>query len=201
MNRKEKSPDQIRRETVPIKHNGLLYGFLGGALGAVVWFGGWGLLHMEQVRRYPDYCKHAFKAEVESIHLFGPARLQTVLSAEQLRYDLLRYGNADHQYDSDIVSHGWYPKGAAARSWVFYYGAVKPIYSDSPVLVFKWPFTLTLMTCLACLSWGLVSDYRYRSAIIAGIPLDGSIVATVDDYNKEIKGNGMKYAVKSWKDR
>ena len=55
----EKTPDQIRRETVPVKHSGLIYGFLGAVLGAAVWFGGWGLLHREQVKRYPEYCSAA----------------------------------------------------------------------------------------------------------------------------------------------
>jgi hypothetical protein len=68
-------------------------------------------------------------------------------------------------------------------------------------MVFKWPVTLTLFTFLTGLIWGLVADYRYRSSIIAGLPFDGSIVATVDEYNKEAKGDGMRYAVKPWKDR
>ena len=54
---------------------------------------------------------------------------------------------------------------------------------------------------LVAFVWGLVADFRYRSAIIAGIPFDGSIVAKVDEYNKEVKGDGMAYAVKPWKDR
>ena len=174
----EKTPDQIRRETVPVKHNGLIYGFLGGLAGAVVWFGGWSLLHQEQVRRYPEYCKHAIKASMSGASLFGPPRHEAGMSAEQLRYALLRYGNLDHHiYDAEIIRHGWYPKNASPKSWVFYYGAVKPIYSDPPALVFKWPLTLTLLTFLAAMIWGLVSDYRYRSAIIAGIPFEGSLVA------------------------
>jgi hypothetical protein len=32
-------------------------------------------------------------------------------------------------------------------------------------------------------------------------PFNGSVVATVDEYNKEVKGDGMRYAVKAWKDR
>jgi hypothetical protein len=48
---------------------------------------------------------------------------------------------------------------------------------------------------------GLVSDYRYRSAVIAGIPFEGSQVATVDEYNRHTKGDGMKYVVKPWRDR
>jgi hypothetical protein len=198
---KEKSPDRIRRETVPVKHHGLIYGFLGGALGAVVWFGGWGLLHQEQVRRYPAYCTHAIRASVGSLTLFGKSKRPAGLSADQLRYSLLRYGNIDHRFDAEIIQHGWYPKGASPKAWVFYYGAVQPVYTDSPALVFKWPLTLTLLTFLTALIWGLVSDYRYRSSVIAGVPLDGSIVATVDQYNEVVKGNGMKYAVKAWRDR
>jgi hypothetical protein len=198
---KEKTPDQIRRETVPVRHNGLIYGFLGGLLGAVVWFGGWSLLHQEQVRRYPEYCAHAIKAGMGGVTLFGPPKRETGLSAEQLRYELLRYGNERHRYDAEILRHGWYPREASPKSWVFYYGNVRPVYSDSPAMVFKWPLTLTLLTFLGALVWGLISDYRYRSSVIAGIPIDGSIVATVDQYNAETKGDGMRYAVKPWKDR
>jgi len=31
--------------------------------------------------------------------------------------------------------------------------------------------TLSLFTFLAALVWGLITDYSYRSSIIAGIPL------------------------------
>ena len=123
------------------------------------------------------------------------------MSAEQLRYALLRYGNEDHRYDAEIIRHGWYPKEASPTSWVFYNGNVKPIYSDSPAMVFKWPLTLTLLTFLGCLIWGLVADYRIARSSLPGIPFDGSVVATVDEYNKEVKGDGMQYAVKAWKDR
>jgi hypothetical protein len=197
----EKSPDQIRRETVPVKHNGLTYGFLGGTIGAVVWFVGWGVLHQDQVRRYPAYCTHAIKANMGNLSLFGSPKRDVGLSAEQLRYSLLRYGNLDHRFDAEIIRHGWYPKEASPKAWVFYYGAVEPVYTDSPARVFKWPLTLTLLTFLTALICGLISDYRYRSSVIAGLPLDGSIVATVDEYNQVVKGNGMKYAVKPWKDR
>jgi hypothetical protein len=198
----EKTPDQIRRDTVPVKHNGLIYGFLGGLLGAVVWFGGWGLLHLEQVRRYPEYCVHAIRSSVGELSLFGarPKR-EAGMSAEELRYALLRYGNVDHGFDAEIIRHGWYPREASPASWVYYNGAVKPIYSESPALVFRWPLTLTLLTFLTALIWGLVTDYRYRSSIIAGVPFDGSVVTTVDEYNQEVQGDGMKYAVKAWKDR
>jgi hypothetical protein len=197
----EKTPDQIRRETVPVKHNGLIYGFLGGLAGAVVWFGGWSLLHQEQVRRYPDYCKYAIGASMGGLSLFGPPKHEAGMSAEQLRYALLRYGNLNHIYDAEIIRHGWYPKNASPRAWVFYYGAIKPIYSEPPALVFKWPLTLTLLTFLVAMICGLVSDYRYRSAIIAGIPFEGSLVGTVDEYNRHTRGDGMKYVVKPWKDR
>ncbi len=196
-----KTPDRIRRETVPYRHNGLVYGFLGGLLGAMLWFGGWSLLHQEQVRRYPEYCTHAIKASRGGFSIFGPPRRQIGMSAEQVRYALLRFGNQGHQYDAEILRHGWYPKGSSPQAWVFYYGNVRPIYSESPAMVFKWPLTLTLLTTLGCLIWGLVADYKYRSSVIAGIPFDGSVVATVDKYNREIDGDGMTYTVKPWKDR
>jgi hypothetical protein len=198
---KEKTPDQIRRDTVPVKHNGLIYGFLGGLLGAVLWFGGWGLLHQKQVRRYPEYCASAIQSNVGSLSLFGKQKKAEGMSAAELRYTLLRFGNLDHSLDSAIIRHGWYPKKASPAPWVYENAVLKPVYSDSPALVFKWPFTLSLLTFLAALIWGLAADYRYRAAVIAGIPFDGSIVATVDEYNKETKGNGMRYAVTPWKDR
>jgi hypothetical protein len=198
---KEKTPEQIRRATVPVKHYGLIYGFLGGLAGAIVSFGGWGLLDQQQVRRYPEYCAHAVRSSLSDISLFGATRRHVGMNAEQLRYALLRYGNQDHRYDAEILRHGWYPKGANPRSWVFYYGAVKPVYSDSPALVFKRPLALTLLIFLAALVCGLVADYRYRSSIIAGLPFDGSIVTTIRKYNQEVKGDGMKYAVKEWRDR
>ena len=68
-------------------------------------------------------------------------------------------------------------------------------------MVFKWPLTLTLLGLIGSFVWGVVADYRYRSAIIAGVPFDGSIVATVDEYEKQVKGDGMAYAMKPWKDR
>lgn len=198
----ERTPDQIRRDMVPVKHNGLIYGLLGGLLGAVVWFAGWGVMHQEQVRRYPEYCAHYIRATVGELSLFGarPKR-KAGMSAEQLRYCLLRYGNADHRFDAEIIRHGWYPREASPATWVYYNGAVKPIYSDPPALVFKWPFTLTLLTILTALARGLVADYRYRSSIIVGVPFDGSIVTTVHEYNQEVRGDGMKYSVKPWKDR
>ena len=68
-------------------------------------------------------------------------------------------------------------------------------------MVFQFPLGLTLLICIGAFVYGLVADYRYRSAIIAGIPLDGSIVATVAEYEKEVKGDGMAYVVNAWKDR
>jgi hypothetical protein len=123
------------------------------------------------------------------------------MTNDQLRYNLLRFGNEDHRFDTEIIRRGWYPKGENGRVWVFYHGAVKRVYGDGATMVFKWPLTLTLFTFLGALIYGLVADYRYRSAIIAGVPFDGSIVTTVDEYNKEVKGDGMKYAVTQWKDR
>ena len=199
---KERTPDQIRRETVPVKHTGLVYGMVGGLVGAVVWFGGWGLLHPEQVRRYPDYCSHAIRANTSGLLLFGDkARRAEGMSAEELRYALLRYGNRDHRYDVEIIRHGWYPKGASPRPWVYDKGAVAAVYSDGAAMVFKWPLALTVFTSLASLLGGLVADYRYRCSIIAGLQFDGSVVATVDEYNRQVKGDGMRYAVKPWKDR
>jgi hypothetical protein len=68
-------------------------------------------------------------------------------------------------------------------------------------MVFKWPLSLTLLTLLGGAIWGLIADHRYRASIIAGLPFDGSVVTTVDEYNKEVKGDGIRYAVKAWKDR
>jgi hypothetical protein len=196
--RSQKTPDQIRRQTVPVKHSGLIYGFLGGLIGASLWFGGWALLHQDQVRRYPEFFTTYIKAESERFSLFGPPRSRAHgMSADRLRYALLRYGNTDHRFDAEIIRRGWYPKHVSPAPWVFENGAVAPVYSDSPVMVFKWPVTLSLFTFLAALIWGLVEDYRYRSSIIAGIPFDGSAVATVPDYNREVKGDGMKYRVRA----
>lgn len=199
----EKTPDQIRRETVPVKHTGLIYGLLGGLLGSCLWFGGWAALHREQVSRYPEYCRHAFRANTESMSLFAAKpKSQSGMSPEQLRYALLRYGNVDHRYDAEIVRHGWYPKGASPQSWVWYYGGVNSLYNGAdPISLFKWPFALTAFTFFAALTGGLVADYRYRASIITGLQFDGSIVATVDQYNKETKGEGMRYRVKPWADR
>jgi len=198
---KRKTPDQIRRETVPAKYYGLIFGFLGGLAGALIWFGGWGLLHKEQARRYPEYVRHAVRAEMEGLALFGSPKRRDGLSAEALRYLLLRYGNQDHRFDAEIIRHGWYPRGANPKMWVFSNGNVKPVYSDDPSLVFKWPLTLTAFTLLTCLVWGLVKDYRNRAAIISGVPFDGSLVSTVDEYNTEVQGDGMSYVVKPWRDR
>jgi hypothetical protein len=198
---KQKTPDQIRRATVPAKHYWLIYGLLGSFAGTALCFGGWGLTHIEQVTRYPQYCQVAFQSTVGSCSRFPAKRRKPGMSAAQLRYDLLRYGNEDHGYDAEIVQHGWYPRGESPAPWVYEHGAVKAIYSDGALLVWKWPVTLSLFTFLVSLVWGIVADYRYRSSIIAGVPLDGSLVATVDEYNAETRGDGMAYAVKSWKDR
>jgi hypothetical protein len=123
------------------------------------------------------------------------------MSVDELRYNLLRYGNQDHQYDGQIICHGWYPKGVNGRQWVQHRGAIEPLYSDSPLMIFKWPMTISLFGLLACAICGLTSDYRYRAKVISGIPFDGTIVATVDEYNREVKGEGMRYGVYPWKDR
>jgi hypothetical protein len=195
----EKTPDQIRRETVPVRHTGLIYGFLGGVVSSVVWFGSWGVLHQEQIIRYPEYCTHALRAYMGAHPLFGE-KPSPGMSAEQLRYALLRYGNLDHHYDAEIIRHGWYPKEASPRPWVHDNGAIPPVYSESPAMVFKWPFSLTSGTFFASLIWGMVADSRYRSSIIAGLQFDGSVVTTVEAYNREVKGDDMRYAVKPWKD-
>ena len=129
---KEKTPDQIRRETTPVRHTGLIYGFLGGLIGAVVWFGGWGLLHQEQVRRYPDYCTHAIRVQAPSTIASSAAEARAGMSAEQLRYALLRYGNLDHRlrcrdHPPRLVSQGSEPEAVGVRK-----RRRKPVYSDSP---------------------------------------------------------------------
>jgi len=196
----EKTPDQIRRETVPKKYYALTYGFLGGLLGAVLCFGGWGSFHQEQVKRYPDYAGYALRSEFAGFSLF-PTKRKPGMSDDQLRYALLRFGNQSHRYDAEILRRGWYPRGENGRAWVFYNGAVKPVYSDGAAMVFRWPLTLTLLICIGAFVWGAVEDYRYRSTIIAGVPFDGSILASASEYNKEVKGDGMAYAVRPWKDR
>jgi hypothetical protein len=188
----EKTPDQIRRETVPVKHTGLLYGLLGGVLGAAVWFGGWGLLHQEQVRRYPEYCAHAIRSRTAGLSLFGaPAKRERGMSTEQLRYELLRYGNEDHRYDAEIIRHGWYPREASPAPWVYDKGAVKAVHADSPALVFKWPLTLTLLTFLGALIAGLATDYRYRRSGLRSEASIGALVfiegeMTYCDYDRDV---------------
>ena len=196
----EKTPDQIRRETVPKKYYGVTYGLLGGLLGAALSFGVWGYFHQEQSRRYSDYLGYAVRSEMSGFSLF-PSKQKPGMSDDQLRYSLLRFGNESHRYDAEIIRRGWYPKGENGHAWVFYNGAVKAVYSDGAGMVFKWPLTLTLFSFMGCLIWGLVADQRYRSAVIAGIPFDGSVVATVGEYEKEVKGDGMAYVVNPWKDR
>jgi len=116
---KDKTPDQIRRETVPNKHYGFMFGFFGAIFGFVLWFGGWALLHVEQARRYPEYCAAALKAGAGGT-LFGtrPSQRTATMTSAQLRYALLRYGNLDHHYDEEIIRHGWYPRQASPSAWV-----------------------------------------------------------------------------------
>lgn len=198
---KQKTPDQIRRDTVPAKHYWLIYGLLGGALGTALWFGGWGFTHIEQLERYPLYCQVAWQSTLAKLSLFPAKNRPHGISAAQLRYNLLRFGNQDHTYDAEIIQHGWYPRGESPVPWVYQHGALKPVYADGALMVCKWPATLSLFTFLVALLWGMVADYRYRSTIIAGVPFDGSILATVEEYNWETRGDGMAYAVKPWKDR
>lgn len=199
---REKTPDQIRRSTTPKKYYGFVYGFLGGLIGVTVWFGGWMLLHQEQVRRYPEYCANAIKVSVGHLSLFGKRQPQGGMDREELRYDLLRYGNEDHSLDAEILRHRWYPKDTRnPRAWVYANGALKPLFSEPAALVFKWPIVLTLLTFLGAAIWGMVEDYRYQTKIIAGVPFDGSLVATVEEYEREVKGDGMRYAIAPWKDR
>jgi len=113
----EKTPDQIRRETVPKKYYGLTYGFLGGLLGAVLSFGIWGYFHQEQVRRYPDYARYALRSELSGFSLF-PTATKPGMTDDQLRYNLLRFGNEGHRFDAEIVRRGWYPKAENGRVWV-----------------------------------------------------------------------------------
>ncbi len=202
--RKEKTPDQIRRETVPVKHTGLTFGVLSGVVCAGLWFSGWALLHQEQVRRYPEYAASAIKTRTHgmSLSLLGVRpKPERGMNADELRYSLMRYGNEDHRFDAEILRHGWYPKGARPAPWVYEHGAVRAMYSESPLMVFKWPMTLSLLMFVGAVIWGLSADYRYRASVIAGIPLDGSVIATVSQYKQEIDGDGMKYRVRAWRDR
>ncbi len=200
---KQKTPDQIRRETVPTTHRALLCALAGVALGTLVWGGGWALFHREQLRRYPAYFTLALRVNSAGLH-FGntPARQAAGMTAEQLRYALLRWGNRDHRFDAEIIRHGWYPREAAPREWVADRGAVPSVYGGAGAAgVFAWPFALTALTTLLAGMWGLAADYRYRNEIVAGRQFDGSIVATVDEYNREVKGDGMRYRVGQWSDR
>jgi hypothetical protein len=200
---KDKTPDQIRRETVPNKHYGFMFGFFGAIFGLVLWFGGWALLHVEQARRYPEYCAAALKAGAGGT-LFGtrPSQRSVTMTSAQLRYALLRYGNLDHRYDEEIIRHGWYPRQAPPAAWVARHGGIASVYNgESASKVFKWPVALTALTLLTSAASGMALDQRYRMKIISGIPFDGSILASVDEYNREVKGDGMRYRVKQWDDR
>jgi hypothetical protein len=191
-----KTPDQIRRQTVPVKHYALRFALLGLVGGAAVWFGGWRHFHQEQSRRYWEYCGAAFKSSIPSLHQDGH------LSAAKLRYTLMRFGNVEHFYDGEIIRQGWYPRGTQFPvRWARENAGIEPLYSRSAPLVYAPPFLLTLLTCALGLIGGAVADRRYRHRLICGVPFDGSGVATVSEYNKETKGAGMRYAVKAWRDR
>jgi hypothetical protein len=152
---------------------------------------------------YPEYCAAALKAGAGGT-LFGTQKPQqsATMTSAQLRYALLRYGNIDHHYDVEIIRHGWYPRQASPAAWVARHGGIASVYDgQSAAEVFKWPVVLTALTLLASATSGMALDQRYRMKIISGIPLDGSILASVDEYNREVKGDGMRYRVKQWDDR
>ncbi len=195
-----KTPDQIRRETVPLKHYGITYAFLGLFGGAVLWFGGWELFHQQQVKRYPAYVQAAVQAEAGSFSLL-PRQKRPGLSACQLRYALLRHGNQEHRYDAEIIRHGWYPRGADPNAWLARYGAVEPVFNGNPLEVLQVPFILMLITTAFAAVYGIVQDLRYKNRLVSGIQFEGAQVATVDEYNAETKGDGMGYVVQPWKDR
>jgi hypothetical protein len=194
----EKTPDQIRRATVPVKHNAVFNALLGLLVGAAVWFGGWALLHPKQAHSYKTYAKLARAIRPRK----ATAKPQPDRAESILRYALLRYGNENHQFDRELLRQGWYPKGSNPAKWVYAHGAIASTFEgQSPMQVIAWPLGLTLVTFLVALIWGCVEDARYKTALIVGVPLDGAIVANVDDYNKEVKGDGMRYSVKPWRDR
>jgi|GEM_PF-6293946 len=197
----ERTPDQIRRATVPVKRTAFTNLLLGFVLGAVVFGGSWSLLHPDQARAYPAYVACSRKASAKT----KPGLSDKAAAARQvalLRYGLLRFGNQGHRFDAAILSQRWYPAGERSpAAWVRANAAVPPIYSQSAIRVIRWPLCLSAALALAGFVWGCVVASRYRSSIISGVPLDGSVIATVAQYNKEIKGDGMKYAVKAWRDR
>jgi hypothetical protein len=196
-----KTPDQIRPATVPVKRTALSNGLLGLALGAVVFGGSWALLHPEQARAYPGYVSCSHKASGKA-RAGMSAKAAAARQVALLRYALLRYGNEGHRFDADIVRQGWYPAGERSpATWVRANAAGAPVYSQSALWVIRWPLLLSAALALAGSVWGCIVDARYRSSILSGVPLDGSVIGTVAQYNKEIKGDGMKYAVKAWRDR
>lgn len=195
-----KTPDQIRRETVPLKHYGITYAFLGLFGGALLWFGGWALFHQEQVRRYPAFVRAAFEMETGSFSLL-PKPKSASLSSAALRYALLRHGNQDHRFDAEILRHGWYPRETDAATWLARYGAIPPVFAGNPLEVLQFPFVLTLVTTGLAAVFGIVQDFRYKRHLVAGIPFEGARVVTVEEYNAETQGDGMGYAVQPWKDR
>ena len=62
-----------------------------------------------------------FNPSMSGFSLFG-GKPKPGMSDDQLRYNLLRFGNEDHRFDAEIVRRGWYPKGENGRAWVFYNG-------------------------------------------------------------------------------
>jgi hypothetical protein len=124
------------------------------------------------------------------------------MSANELRYRLLRYGNEDHRLDRQILHHGWFPKGVNPRVWVYRHGSLRPVYSQPATTVLAWPIALTLLSAIGCFIWGARKDYQWQEQLVgSGVHLDGTVVATVDEYNQEVKGDGMIYGVYEWSER
>lgn len=183
-----KSSSQIRKETVLHKHYGLTFGLLGLMFSGILFFGLFATFHVKQLMQYPDYIAYSISG------LAGK-------KSDLLRYRLMRYGNENHQYDQQIIAQRWYPRGEMPTMWVRSHGGIAPIYTTNPILFWTWPFTATLLFTIGSFVYGMVRDYRYHRELANGIPMEGSVLATVDDYNAEVSGNGMKYAVKEWSDR
>jgi hypothetical protein len=195
-----KTPEQIRRETVPRKHYALTFGLLGLLGGSVLSYGAWALFHQKQAKMYPQYLSNAIRSSMGGSLVGTPPRHASAgLTPSQLRYELLRYGNLDHRYDAEIIRHGWYPRDADPIPWAFTHAGITALYEGkSATDVLKWPTLLTAFSLVVAGFVGIALDQRYRQRIIDGVQLDGSIIASVDEYNKEVKGDGMRYRVGHW---
>jgi hypothetical protein len=104
-------------------------------------------------------------------------------------------------FATEIIRHGWYPRGADPNAWLARYGAVEPVFNGNPLEVLQVPFILMLITTAFAAVYGIVQDLRYKNRLVSGIQFEGAQVATVDEYNAETKGDGMGYVVQPWKDR